>query len=296
MPRYLISHVTSYDHAAPVSAAWQALRLEPREEPDQACEGFDLAIDPAPSDLAVRRDYFGNRLHTFTVRASHARLEITSRCRIRRETPRLPEDGATPTVADAREFTATAIASGADHRLDHFLQPSPLVPAEPAAFSLAPDGRATPLLAWLRAAGEAFSASFAFDPSSTDVTTPLAEVLRMRRGVCQDFAHLMISCLRQHGIPAAYVSGYLLTKPPPGQARLRGADASHAWVSIFVPGSGWIDYDPTNACFVGDGHIVVARGRDYSDVSPVKGVFSGGNSHVLRIGVTVEAVADAACG
>jgi transglutaminase-like putative cysteine protease len=113
-------------------------------------------------------------------------------------------------------------------------------------------------------------------------------VLRLRRGVCQDFAHLFLSCVRQHGLPAAYVSGYLLTTPPPGQPRLRGADASHAWVSVHVPGSGWIDYDPTNHCLAGTGHIVVARGRDYADVCPVKGLFSGGGAHTLETGVTVE--------
>ena len=116
----------------------------------------------------------------------------------------------------------------------------------------------------------------------------MSEVLQSRRGVCQDFTHLFLSCVRQQGLPAAYVSGYLLTKPPPGQPRLRGADAMHAWASVFVPEVGWVDYDPTNTCFTGTGHIVVARGRDYADVSPTRGVFSGGGNHILNIGVTVE--------
>jgi transglutaminase-like putative cysteine protease len=142
-------------------------------------------------------------------------------------------------------------------------------------------------LTWLETLGRRFNETFIYDSEATDISTPLSEVLKHRRGVCQDFAHLMVSCLRQHGLPAAYVSGYLLTKPPPGRARLRGADATHAWVSAYLPGAGWVDYDPTNACFAGNGHIVVARGRDFSDVSPVKGLFSGG-AHKLVTEVTVE--------
>ena len=145
-----------------------------------------------------------------------------------------------------------------------------------------------PVFEWLTALGARFGKEFKFDPKATTVSTPLAEVLEHRRGVCQDFAHLFISCVRQHGLPAAYVSGYLLTTPPPGKPRLRGADASHAWVAVFIPGSGWIDYDPTNTCFVATGHIVVARGRDFSDVSPVTGLFTGGGLHTLATAINVE--------
>ena len=144
------------------------------------------------------------------------------------------------------------------------------------------------MLTWVRETVDALNDAFRFEPGATSVSTSLQEVLRLRRGGCQDFAHLLISCLRQHGLPAAYVSGYLLTEPPPGSPRLLGADASHAWVSVHVPDFGWIDYDPTNRCLAGSDHIVVARGRDYSDVSPVKGVFRGGGEHLLRTGVTVE--------
>jgi transglutaminase-like putative cysteine protease len=143
---------------------------------------------------------------------------------------------------------------------------------------------------WLAITGARFHRAFVFDREATRVSTPLTQVIAERRGVCQDFTHLFISCLRQLRLPAAYVSGYLLTRPPAGKTRLVGADASHAWVSAFIPGTGWVDYDPTNACFVGTGHIVVARGRDFSDVSPVKGLFSGGGGHTLDTGVTVEEI------
>jgi transglutaminase-like putative cysteine protease len=183
-----------------------------------------------------------------------------------------------------------------DFTLEQFLHESPLVPLFKGARLLV-DELATGLDAsmsvmdWLAIVGERFNQAFTFDREATGVFTPLAEVIQERRGVCQDFAHLLISCLRQRGLPAAYVSGYLLTKPRPGHARVVGADASHAWVSTYIPGTGWVDYDPTNACYVGSGHIVIARGRDFFDVSPVKGLFSGGGGQVLETGVTVEETA-----
>jgi transglutaminase-like putative cysteine protease len=257
----------------------------------QQVEDFTLEVTPRCEDLAVRTDAFGNALHVFTVRAAHRRLEIVSRSTVVRTAPPVLPAAAQPEVRAARGAAHQAIADGSGFALDHFLQPSPHAPFVPAARELATEDEAVPILEWLRATGENFSREFTFDAGATDVATPLEDVLRHRRGVCQDFAHLFISCLRQHGIPTAYVSGYLLTQPPPGQARLIGADASHAWISIFVPGAGWIDYDPTNHCLVGAEHIVVARGRDYTDVCPVKGIFSGGGEHQLFTGVTVEPTA-----
>lgn len=288
MPRYAITHLTRYEHTAPATAAWQAVHLRPRNEPAQTCAHFGLEVTPRPGDLAARTDAFGNTLHVFTVRAAHRRLEIVSRSIVERTVPPLPAEDQTPVVAKARRLARGAIADGSAFALDHFLHPSTLVPFLPEARALAAEVEDIPILNWLRDTGAAFARDFKFDPLATNVSTPLREVLRHRRGVCQDFAHLLISCLRQHGIPTAYVSGYLLTHPPPGQPRLLGADASHAWVSIWVPGTGWVDYDPTNHCLVGDEHIVVARGRDYADVCPVKGVFSGGGEHGLHTGVTVE--------
>jgi transglutaminase-like putative cysteine protease len=290
MPVYRVTHTTRYRHTAPATAAWQALHLQPRREAAQALAAFELDLSPAPADLAARADAFGNTQHVFTVREPHAVLTITSRSHVRRDEPAVPMPGLTPPLAAARAQVATAIAAGPDYALEQFLHETPHVPLLPAARELAAglDSDDPPALAWLLALGERFATDFTFDAGVTDVSTPLAEVLRLRRGVCQDFAHLFLSCVRQHGLPAAYVSGYLLTTPPPGQPRLRGADASHAWVSVHVPGSGWIDYDPTNHCLAGTGHIVVARGRDYADVCPVKGLFSGGGAHTLETGVTVE--------
>jgi transglutaminase-like putative cysteine protease len=293
MPVYRITHSTSYQHNTMASAAWQSLHLQPRHEANQHCNAFELEIAPHPMDLAARIDYFGNKQHIFTLREPHDELTVTSRSVVRRDEPVLPMPGLTPSMTDTRALVTRSIAME-DFSLEQFRHASPLVPLLPAARELSDsltselDPATTPVLTWLAELGDRFDETFTFDAEATDISTPLAEVVENRRGVCQDFAHLLISCLRQNGLPAAYVSGYLLTQPPPGQSRLVGADASHAWVSVFVPGMGWIDYDPTNACFVGSQHIVVARGRDFFDVSPVKGLFSGGGEHVLDTGVTVE--------
>ena len=290
MPLYHVTHHTRYRHGFPATAAWQSLRLQPRDEPGQHCEGFDFEIRPTPADLTARPDVFGNHHHLFTLREPHTELAITSRSLVRREEPALPAPGSTPTLSVARTAVRTVIANGSHFSLEQFLHASPYVPLLPAAADLATglDAGDPPAFEWLAALGARFGQAFKFDPTATTVSTPLAEVLTHRRGVCQDFAHAFISCVRQHGLPAAYVSGYLLTTPPPGKPRLRGADASHAWVAVFLPGSGWIDYDPTNSCFVATGHIVVARGRDFSDVSPVTGLFTGGGLHTLATAINVE--------
>lgn len=292
MPRYRVTHTTCYTHDSLAMAAWQALHLQPRNEAAQHCDGFELEVAPHPLDLTSRLDFFGNKQHLFTLREPHRELTVTSRSIVTREEPVLPMAGLTPALAAVPGLVADAIADE-DFTLEQFLHASPLVPLLPEADALADElaeglDPGLAVMDWLATAGERFSRAFTFDREATQVSTPLAEVLGERRGVCQDFAHLLISCLRQRGLPAAYVSGYLLTKPPPGQQRLIGADASHAWVSVYLPGTGWVDYDPTNACFAGTGHIVIARGRDFSDVSPVKGLFSGGGGHSLETGVTVE--------
>ena len=298
MPLYRVSHSTHYRHQASASAAWQALHLQPRNEATQHCHAFELEIAPHPADLASRIDYFGNKQHVFTLREPHRELQITSRSLVRRGEPALPPAGSTLRLAEIPERVAAAVREK-DFSLEQYRHPTALVPLLPEARALTReltgdlDPARNSVFEWLGLFGSRFCAAFAFDRQATRISTPLAEVLTTRRGVCQDFAHLLISCLRQEGLPAAYVSGYLLTQPPPGQPRLIGADASHAWVSVYLPGAGWIDYDPTNACFVAAGHIVVARGRDFYDVSPVKGLFGGGGGQTLQTGVTVELAAEA---
>jgi transglutaminase-like putative cysteine protease len=292
MPRFSVTHKTRYTHTTPVGSAWQSLHLQPRNEAAQQCESFELQVAPHPADLASRFDYFGNKQHFFTLQEPHKELTITSRSIVQRDEPALTMAGLTPAFKDIPAMVDQAVLEE-DFSLEQYLNATSLVPLLPEAAGLTDElsadlGTGISTLDWLALFGERFNRAFVFDREATEISTPLSEVISERRGVCQDFAHLFISCLRQRRLPAAYVSGYLLTRPPAGKERLVGADASHAWVSVFIPGSGWVDYDPTNACFAGSGHIVIARGRDFRDVSPVKGLFSGGGAKVLETGVTVE--------
>jgi transglutaminase-like putative cysteine protease len=294
MPRFSVIHTTRYSHHSVASASWQALHLQPRNEQWQHCESFELQVAPHPNDLTSRFDYFGNKQHLFTLREPHRELVITSRSIVRRDEPSLPMPGLTPSLFEIPSLVQQAVAE-TDFTLQQYLHPTSLVPFIAEARALTDElaggmSTETPLMDWISHVGRRFTEAFTFDREATGITTPISDVIVERRGVCQDFTHLLLSCLRQMRIPAAYVSGYLLTRPPEGQPRLVGADASHAWVSAYVPGTGWVDYDPTNACFAGAGHIVAARGRDFSDVSPVKGLFSGGGDHSLLTGVTVEEV------
>ena len=290
MITFRITHETTYQHARHATAAWQMLQLQPRTEAAQECLDFQLEISPPAQDLVTRTDYFGNTRHFFSIREAHKELSIISRSTVRRGNEASPLPGITLPLDVAGPHITTLIRNHGQFELEQYLQATSLVPLLPGTAALA-DGLNTdsmPLLDWIGALGKRFSETFVFDAKATTVSTPLARALELKRGVCQDFTHLFLSCVRQRGLPAAYVSGYLRTNPPAGRPRLRGADAMHAWVSVFVPEVGWVDYDPTNTCFTGDGHLVVARGRDYGDLSPTRGVFSGGGVHRLKIGVTVE--------
>ena len=290
MPTVQITHHTTLQHGSIASGAWQMLQLQPRNEPAQECLDFQLEIFPPAPDLIARTDYFGNTRHFFSIRESYQEMAVTSHSTVRRNADAHSLPGITLPLKSSRAHVASLIRDRGQFELEQHLHGSARVPllAEAATLADGLDSENTPLLEWIEQLGRKFSERFVFDATATDVSTPLSEVLKTQRGVCQDFTHLWLSCLRQQGLPAAYVSGYLLTNPPPGQPRLLGADAMHAWVSIFVPEVGWVDYDPTNTCFAGTGHIVVARGRDYSDISPTRGVYSGGGGHILRVGVTVE--------
>ncbi|OAM87809.1 transglutaminase family protein [Termitidicoccus mucosus] len=289
MPRYHITHTTTWEHPAPVAAAWQMLRLQPRDDAAQRCLAWDLRVTPVPARIATRHDSFGNRAHIFSLSEPHSRLVIQSSSEVMRSSGIAPGFDLTPPLAETVRRTAAAIRSGAAYELEQYRHPTPLVPFLPEAAALAAglDPENTPVLSWLVALGDKFARDYKFDPAVTTISTPLARVLRARRGVCQDFAHLFLSCLRQHGLAAAYISGYLLTTPPPGSPRLLGVDAMHAWISINIPDLGWVDYDPTNHVFAADTHITVARGRDYADITPTRGVFSGAGAHALAVEVTV---------
>ncbi|WP_205229954.1 transglutaminase family protein [Azospira oryzae] len=289
---YRITHATEYRYGAPVALSQQLPHLTPRPLPWQTVREHRLEVEPLPSLRLERWDAFGNPVTQLAFDGPHDSLTVRAETEIEvlpRFAGELPPGqpwegwrqalvyrGALPPPAELLEAV-------------QFAFPSPFVSLGPAfAAYAAPSftpGRG--LLAAARDLMGRIHAEFEFDPQATSVATPVAEVLARKRGVCQDFAHLMLACLRSLGLPARYVSGYLLTEPPPGSPRLIGADASHAWVSLFCPGLGWVDLDPTNDLIPDSRHITLAWGRDFGDVSPMRGVILGGGAHELEVAVTV---------
>lgn len=284
-----ISHQTEYLYTEPVSVSHHLAHLVPRNSSTQTCLTRELAVQPEPSLRRERVDVYGNRCVYFAVQEPHTRLVVLSRALVDvlPAEPKLPFAG--------QPWTEVRDRLAQDRRPDilsayGYVFESPYVPrsaglAEYARASF-PAGR--PLLVAVSDLTRRINQDFVYDPTSTTVATPVAEVLRLRRGVCQDFAHLQIACLRSLGLAARYVSGYLLTRPPPGRPRLVGADASHAWLSVFVPEFGWVDFDPTNDVVPGDEHVQLALGRDFGDVAPVRGVILGGGQHTVVVSVDVE--------
>lgn len=291
---YDVSLRISHRYDRPAVGARHLLRLTPPSLPDEQQRiAASLDISPKPSERFERADFFGNAAIEAAFNAAHESLAITLRARIRRRTTGAGLDLSPPTAELAQEFAEQrSLAPDSPH---HFLAGSPRAPLFEAAADFA-RGAASPsqtTLETARAVGEAIHAAMTFDPSATTVDTPVERAFAQRRGVCQDFSHLMIAALRGIGVPAGYVGGFLRTTPPDGQERLQGADAMHAWVRIWCGvDMGWVEYDPTNAMLVADDHIVLARGRDYSDVAPVRGVLrtagTQASSHAVDVVVVEE--------
>jgi transglutaminase-like putative cysteine protease len=285
---YRVTHRTTYRYEEPVSASYGQMHLLPRTADGQTCHTTRMAIDPGPTDLRERIDYFGNRAAFYAIHSEHTSLTVTttSDVAVSRGGLGLLD---VPGWEEVRYRTASPAPDDGWEPAE-FLLDSPLVAASPgladyAGPSFAP-GR--PVLEALLDLAQRIHADFDYEPGSTSVTTTVDDVLAARKGVCQDFAHLAIGCLRSLGLAARYVSGYLETLPPPGRERLQGADVSHAWAALWVPGSGWVDVDPTNQQFVDDRYVTTAWGRDYADVPPLKGViFTKGLEHELDVVVDV---------
>ena len=289
--RYTVEHETRYAYAAPASQSWQRAHLMPRTLPWQKLLSHSLHIDPMPDENHDAPDSFGNTVTQFALHGAHRMLRVRMQC--------LVEVGARPavaasSVASASEWESVRDAVRADPQLDALMparlcEPTLLVPwSEAARVYAAPSFAAG--RPWLEAVTELMHrihADFEFEPGATTVSTSVDEVLYQRRGVCQDFAHLMLSCLRGHGLPARYVSGYLLTDPPPGQARLMGVDASHAWVAAYAPEFGWVEFDPTNDQLADTRYITLAWGADFADVVPLRGVIIGGGDQLMDVAVSV---------
>ncbi|WP_122663136.1 transglutaminase family protein [Pseudomonas viridiflava] len=291
---YQIFHDTHYKYDSPVSLAQQLAHLWPRANPWQRCSEQQLLVSPIPTIRRDEFDVFGNPLTRLAFERPHDELQVNARLRVEvleraplnfnhspawEMTRSIMTYNARPMSADILEACRYRFESPYVHLKQSFIEFS--------ADCFAPS---QPLMLCVQALMEKIFTEFTFDGEATQVATPLVEVLESRRGVCQDFAHLMLACLRSRGLSARYISGYLLTQPPPGQPRLIGADASHAWVSVFCPVLGWVDFDPTNNVQPALEHISLAWGRDFSDVSPLRGVILGGGNHDPEVRVTVMPV------
>jgi transglutaminase-like putative cysteine protease len=272
------------------------LHLRPRELPWQRVHTFHLDTSPPEARVSEGQDHFGNPVARLFIERTHAAFSVTSEAIVEVDPQPSPPD---PLGTPAWERVA-ALAQRAEAALDvaEFAFGSDMAPALPEAGAWAAEsfqpGR--PILVCLVDLMGRIAREFRFQPGLTTVSTPVGRVLKLRAGVCQDFAHLMLAGLRALRLPARYVSGYIRTRPPPGMPRLRGADQSHAWVSCWLgPELGWIDLDPTNDVLVGQGHVLLGWGRDYADVSPVYGVLLGGGRHTVSVSVDLEPVQGTAC-
>ena len=287
---YRVTHRTEYRYESDVAPSYSQLHLLPRDGSGQRCRSSEVVVDPAPEDYRVRTDFFGNRVAYVAIHEPHrvAERDLDERRRGRRARARAVALRAPPVGAGPRRRRrpdASRPSSSCSTRRSS--RGPPRSRTTPAAASRRAATCSTP--SW-RCARRS-TRDFAYKPGSTSVSTPLAEVFAARAGVCQDFAHLAIACLRSLGLPARYVSGYLETDPPPGRPKLTGADVSHAWLSVLVPGAGWLDVDPTNDQLVNQRYVVTAYGRDYSDVPPLHGViFSEGRTQRMHVVVDVVAL------
>ncbi len=288
---YRVTHRTVYDYTEPVTVSHHAARVKPRPTAVQERADFSLRIQPEPAVQTMRTDYFGNRVNFFSIQQVHRRLEVTAQSLVLVKHLTPPALALSPPWAEVAELFRDPVSPDVVEPYQ-FRFDSPLVHGTPELmeYALPSFSEHTPLLMGVRELSRRIYADFTYDPVATTIATPLETVLAHRRGVCQDFAHLAIACLRALGLAARYVSGYLRTRSPSGASRLTGSDASHAWFSVFCPNVGWVDFDPTNDLLPAEEHITVAYGRDFSDVSPISGILVGGGSHAINVGVEVEEV------
>ncbi|MBN8222737.1 MAG: transglutaminase family protein [Spirochaetes bacterium] len=296
MAEYEVTHTTRYTYSEKVSHCHNVGYLAPQSDAHQDCRDSGISVSPYPTILRQHNDYFGNKFYYFSVEEPHDRLEVVGKTRVVTR----------PSTFDAWETSPpweTVVAAlrnpagEAEIRAQEFTLPSPFVPGSQhfTAFAAEVFAPGKPVLQGALDFARRIFQEFKYEQKATTILTPLTEVFEKRKGVCQDFAHLSIAALRSLGLAAQYVSGYIETFPPQGKAKLRGSDASHAWFSVYVPGTGpgtgWFDFDPTNGKAITEEFIVTARGRDFGDVSPLKGILFGGGKHVLKVEVDVHRVA-----
>ena len=284
--KYRVSHLTKYDYTNAVPVCHNLVHLAPRPLPNQSCNQFELSVSPPPRDHARRHDAFGNTVDYFCIQDPHRTLNVlaTSELEVHAR-----EFGPTSTSWETVAENVRSIRTPEYLDAFQYTFASTCVPVRNAfaEYAKASFSNGRDIIEATRDITVRIYREFEYNPRATTVSTPVAKVFRRRAGVCQDFAHLQIACLRSLGIPARYVSGYLRTVPPAGQPRLIGADASHAWLSVFCGEAGWVDFDPTNRVIPDTDYVTIAWGRDYQDVCPVQGIFIGGGRHSLTISVDV---------
>lgn len=293
-----VTHETRYDYRPAVKTAQHMAHLKPRELAHQKLISHSLTIAPLPAQHSELTDVYGNSRAFFSLPGAHDSLSVVADSVVQTTASPPPATSSLP-WEQARERLRYRRGAAYD-RASQFCFASPYIPRHDdfVAYALPSFTPERPLLAAAQHLMTRIHHEFAYESQATEVSTPALESLALRKGVCQDFAHVLVACLRALGLPARYVSGYLLTQPPPGQPRLVGSDASHAWGSVYVPSSAdnmegnWYDLDPTNNRAPGEDYVTLAIGRDYADVSPLRGVIHGGASHTLRVGVTVAPVED----
>jgi transglutaminase-like putative cysteine protease len=289
---YEIRHKTTFTYEEVVSVAHHVLHLSPRPHPRQHCLETSLRVEPVPAVDSRGTDYFGNPVRYLTVQVPHERLVVDARARVEV----LPPDEVPLADGESWEVVRQRLAAeGALHAYEYSFDSPHVIASDElqdyAQLSFRP-GR--PLLEAAMDLTRRIFGEFEYRGGVSDISTPVSEVFEMRQGVCQDFAHLQIACLRSLGLAARYVSGYLLTRPPEGKTKLIGSDASHAWLSVWAGEHGWVDFDPTNNMLPGAEHITVSWGRDYGDVSPINGFIVGGGAHQVSVAVDVHPLAVAA--
>lgn len=283
--KYQVTHTTVYSASNRVSVCHNAAWLTPRQTAHQQCADHDIVISPAPSTEDCQVDGFGNRVTLFSFNEGYKELRVTAKSRVAVSAPPPVPDDSPGWESIREQLAAHETPEDLDALQFRFDSPRSYqteAAAEYARESFTPE---RPALEAIIELTTRIHADFAYDSKATTVTTPITQVLETRRGVCQDFAHVQIAMLRSLGLAARYVSGYIRTYPPAGRPRLVGADASHAWLSLYCGELGWVDVDPTNNKFAGEEYVTVAWGRDYGDVSPLKGIYTGGGKHKLDVSV-----------
>ena len=282
--KYNITHRTTYTYFEPVSVCHNVLRLAPRNTDCQICTRVAVRISPEPNTIREYEDFFGNKVIYFSIEKEHARLTVDVQSEVEIGMEAVGQGMGIGSLADVR---------GDGGEIRQFVFETPMTAwneeIEQYARVSFPPGRAVP-----EAAGDLMRriyTDFEFTPGFTTISTPVAVVMKEKKGVCQDYAHLAIACIRSVGLPARYVSGYIETVSPAGQEKLIGADASHAWFSVYDDGMGWMDFDPTNNMIPGDQHITIGWGRDYADIAPMKWIILSSGSHGLKVSVDVKRIA-----